>query len=246
MQAVIDRLQLLLSVSPTWFEQDGRTLTTILGKARIGPWTVEGIALRILDGPSPRVREAVVGAVFPIACSERHIEAGGLFCTGLHTAPVRSERDARRWWEKLKQYLLCQAAAAATGVWPLGHGLDHGDAGGAHRCALRLAKRLGVEEAYLSAYLDEPSWFTSTGLDLLGERHRPGQAKRPRLRAPKVRGRRARLALLQIVILERVRRRELAAFWRSQRKSGRVCCGTMRGCRLRGSDLADCRVEKVA
>lgn len=192
----------------------------------------EGVALRVIDGVALRVSEAVVGTTFPAACSERHIEAGGLFCTGLHATPLNSVRDAKRWWGKLEQYLQCQAAAAANKVWPLGHGLDHGDAGEPHRRALRLAERLGVEEAYLRAYMDEPSWFTSTGLDLLGERRSNGEEKRARVRAPKVKGRKARLALLEIVMLERVRRRKLSAFWASQRRTGRICCGTMRDCRL--------------
>lgn len=230
-----DRLQLLLSASPEWFEPDGRTLTAFTGRARVSPWTDPAVRLCVHDAVSPRVSEAAPGTVFPAACSERHIEGGGLFCTGLHTTPLRTAKDARLWWGKLEQYLLCQAAAAATGVWPLGHGLDHGDAGEPHRRALRLSERLGVKEAYLAAYMGEPSWFTSTGLDLLGERRCPGQVKQARLRPPKVRGRWARLALLEIVMLERVRRRELASFWAAQRKSGRDCCGTMRDCLLRSA-----------
>lgn len=239
----MDRLTLLLSARPDWFELVGRSFMTFTGQARVAPWASDGVLLRVQDGVSPRVREATPGTVFPAACSERHIEGDGLFCTGLHTSPLRSGRDARRWWSKLEQYLRCQAAAAATGVWPIGHGLDHGDAGEPHRRALRLAERLGVEDAYLSAYLGEPSWFTSTGLDLLGERRRPGDRKRPRLRAPRVRGRRARLALLEIVMLERVRRRELAAFWAGQRRSERLCCGTMRDCRLNRPAVPLDRIE---
>lgn len=219
---------------------------TFTGAARLGSWAAEGVALRVIDAVSPRVSEAVVGSVFPRACSERHIEAGGLFCTGLHTTPLRTARDAVRWWGRLEQYLRCQAAAAATGVWPLGHGLDHGDAGEPHRRALRLAERLGVEEAYLGAYMDEPSWFTSTGLDLLGERRLKGRPKHPRLRTPKVRGRRARLALLEIVMLERIRRRELKKFWDGQRRSGRPCCGTMRGCRLDRIGAAEAALAEEA
>lgn len=242
----MDRLKLLLSACPDWFEPVGHSLLAFTGKARIGPWENEGVLLRIQDALSPRVGEAIPGSAFPAACSERHIEGTGLFCTGLHATPLKTTRDARRWWSKLEQYLCCQAAATATGVWPIGHGLDHGDAGEPHRRALRLAQRLGVEDAYLSAYMGEPSWFTSTGLDLLGERRRPGQVKRPRLRAPQVRGRRARLALLEIVMLERLRKRELTAFWVNQRRSGRVCCGTMRDCHLAGPTVSVDRIEEKA
>lgn len=225
-------LDLLTSGCPAWFEIEGRTVSGLIGCARIGLWTDAGVRLRVIDGQPPRVAEAVVGTVFPAACSERHIEGDGRFCTGLHTTSVRTSRDASRWWTKLEQYLLCQAAAESTRVWPLGHGLDHGRAGELHRRALRLAEKLGVEEEYFRAYLGEQSWFTSTGLDLLGEKWTGGKPRRPRLRVPKVYGRKARAALLEIVMLERVRRRELRRFWDAMRQSKRVCCGTMRSCPL--------------
>lgn len=228
-------LDFLTSGCPAWFEIEERTGSGLVGRARVGPWIDTGVRLRIIGSQTPRVTEAVVGTMFPAACSDRHIEGGGLFCTGLHTTPVRNSRDASRWWIKLEQYLLCQAAAESTGVWPLGHGLDHGDAGEPHRRALRLAEKLGVEEEYFGAYLGEPSWFTSTGLDLLGETRKPRQSKHPRRRVPKVYGRKARAALLEIVMLERVRRRELRKFWESMRRSKRVCCGTMRNCPLSNS-----------
>ncbi|WP_349680619.1 E2 domain-containing protein [Brevundimonas naejangsanensis] len=225
-------LDLLTSGCPAWFEIEERASLGLVGRARAGLWVEAGVRLRVIDGRPPRVREAAVGTVFPAACSERHIEEGGLFCTGLHTTPIRTSRDAARWWGKLEQYLLCQAAAESTRVWPLAHGLDHGAAGEPHRRALRLAEKLGVEEDYLKAYLGEPSWFTSTGLDLLGDKRTAGRSKQPRLRRPKVCRCKDRIRLLEIVMLERVRRRELGKFWDSMRRSKRPCCGTMRSCPL--------------
>lgn len=201
-----------------------------MGRAEVGRWREAGLGLAIAaDGL--RVRENPVGTQLPAACAERHIELDGGFCQGLVSPRLERRRDAEAWWRRLEQFLLCQSAAADTGVWPLGHGLDHGDAGEHHRRALRLAEKLGVQEAYLDAYLDAPSWFTSTGLNLLGDRRR-GAAAAARLRPPRVRGRRARLALLEIVILERARRKHLAAFWKDLQASNRRCCGAMRDCRL--------------
>ena len=47
-------------------------------------------------------------------------------------------------------------------------------------------------------------------------------------------------------MLERLRKRELTAFWVNQRRSGRVCCGTMRDCHLAGPTVSVDRIEEKA
>lgn len=242
MGAALDNLQ---RDAPVWFESSGRDADGLTGRVRIGRWSEPGVRLFISDQPIPRVREAVPGACFPRRCSERHIEFTGAFCLGLEIRAPTTARLARIWWSWLHDFLQCQAVADRTRVWPLGHGLDHGAAGEYHRRALRLAERLGLEEAYFSAWLGQPSWFTSTGLTKLGDRGRRPTVPSGPARAPRVRGRRARLLRLELVILERARRKAVAAFNREVRTVGLTCCGTMRDCAL-ASAANDTKREEVA
>lgn len=226
-------LDILEATRPDWFRFSERTHFSLIGSAHLGAWAESGLRLQISDEKEPRARETIVGRLLPRACSERHIEFDGRFCLGLNRAGIASRRQARLWWAHLEAFVRCQSAAAATGVWPLGHGLDHGDAGEYHRRALRLSESLGIAEAYLDAWLDQPSWISGEGLLAIGDMAGREKVKGPRPRKPKVfGGRRARLKLLELVILERARRRRVAEFWKWARQSGRTCCGTMRNCRL--------------
>lgn len=226
-------LDFLEATRPGWFRFSERTNFSFVGSAHLGAWADNGLRLHISDEKEPRAREATVGRLLPRACSERHIEFDGRFCLGLNRPGVASRRQARLWWAHLEAFVRCQSAAAATGVWPLGHGLDHGDAGEYHRRALRLSESLGIADAYLDAWLDQPSWISGAGLLAIGDKARGAAATSPCPRKPKVfGGRRARLKLLELVILERARRRRVAEFWKWARQSGRTCCGTMRNCRL--------------
>ncbi len=226
-------LDLLEATRPDWFRPSRRGLVSLAGSIHLCAWSDAGLDVHISDEPEPRVREAIVGDRLPMACSERHIEGDGRFCLGLNRPGVASRRQARVWWAHLEAFVRCQSAADATGVWPLGHGLDHGDAGEYHRRALRLSESLGIAEAYLDAWLGQPSWISGEGLLKIGDKsgRSLGSGRRPR--KPKgFGGLRARLKLLELVILERARRRRVAEFWRWARGSGRRCCCTMRNCRL--------------
>ncbi len=226
-------LDFLEATRPDWFRFSERTNFSLLGSAHLGAWADSGLRLHISDETEPRAREAVVGRLLPRACSERHIEFDGRFCLGLNRAGIASGRQALLWWAHLEAFVRCQSAAAATGVWPLGHGLDHGDAGEYHRRALRLSESLGIAEAYMDAWLDQLSWISGDGLLAIGEKAGRAKAKGSRPRKPRVfGGRRARLKLLELVILERARRRRIAEFWKRAKHSCRTCCGTMRNCRL--------------
>lgn len=235
MGRALDSLQ---RYAPAWFEASRRSSDGLAGLVRIGRWREAGVRLLITDQPMPRVREAVPGDCFPRGCSERHIEYNGEFCLGLGVKAPTNARLALIWWSLLHDFLQCQVVADRTRVWPLGHGLDHGNAGGEyHRRALRLAERLGLEEAYFAAWLGQPSWFTGVGLTKLGDRSaraRPPTGPQPR--APRVRGRRARLLRLELVILERARRKAMAEFNREVRTFGLACCGSMRDCPLACTD----------
>ena len=229
----MNALDLLEATQPEWFQSTRRGTASLGGLIHLGAWSDEGLDVQISDEPEPRVREARLGDRLPKACSERHIEGDGRFCLGLNRPGVRSRGQAHVWWAHLEAFIRCQSAAAATGVWPLGHGLDHGDAGEYHRRALRLSESLGISEAYLDAWLDQPSWISGEGLLKIGDRAGRSVRTGRHPRKPKVfGGRRARLKLLELVILERARRRRVAEFWRWARASGRRCCGTMRNCRL--------------
>lgn len=240
-------LELIEDARPAWFRPEARRDGALVGTAHLLDWSVGGLSLIISDADEPRASEAVRGVNLPRACSERHIEGDGRFCLGLDRKGVASRSQAQAWWGHLEQFIRCQSAARATGVWPLGYGLDHGDAGEYHRRALRLAERLGISEAYFDTWLDQPSWISGEGLLRIGDkagRLKPG-AFRPR--KPRVYGgRRARLKLFELVILERARRRRIAAFWRAMAQSGRTCCGTMRDCRLRRPSAANDGVGRTA
>lgn len=197
----------------------------------------------------PIVSESKPGTLFPARCPERHIETGGSFCLGLDRPAVDDEQTATEWWEALRHHLMCQRMAHRTGIWPEAFALDHGDAGIWHKKALELAESLELEEEYAAAHAEEASWITGAQFKLEHNDGRPinGRApchlgctwrKRgrmvPRLRVECDR----REQILELVAIEKKRREELAEYWRSVRRAGTTCCGTMRNCEL-GKDRND-------
>lgn len=222
-------LDLLAERAPSWFVVSDLVAWRLMGIARVEPWLDPGLELIIRPGGAfPTVGEALPGTLLPKACPERHIQGDYTFCLGLRRSDVATARAADAWWSDVEQFLNCQAIAQATGLWPPRNALDHGDAGAFHLRALQVARRLGIEETYWEAYFDQPSWITSTGLNLLGVRGRIGV---PRLRKPKVRaGRATKILLLELVIAERRRRREMRRYRQHAKTCGRTCCGTMRDC----------------
>ena len=227
---MIAAINFLLAAAPDWFTVQSRTASQVRGDAAHGPWTTRPLDLMILSASCPVVRETQPGTRFPAFCPDRHIQGDRTFCVGLRRRPVDSLRRAREWWADLDQYLACQAIAEATRLWPPQNALDHGQAGLYHQRALKLAERLGIIDTYLDAYFDQPSWITSTGLTKLGERKvrltGPVIARAPAVKG----GRKGRLLLLELVMVERARRKALKAYKAVIANGNQPCCGAMRDC----------------
>lgn len=238
-----------MAARPAWFWIIGSKDAAVAGLARVPEtrWSDAGLQLRIWEeGDALRVSELVRGIELPSVCYERHIQAGGVFCTGLDLPALRRHKDVERWWSDLAQYIRCQSIASDLGIWPLTYALDHGDAGVFHLRALRLAAVLGIEDEYLAAYMDRPSWLTGRGLHLLGGRYAKGARQlrkwRPRIRKP---GKNTD-KLFELVRAEFHRREKLLEFWEEGRVVGLTCCGSMRDCPLRKAGAAVRAVPKRA
>jgi hypothetical protein len=224
-------VSLLIEAAPAWFELSHKELGLVRGLAHHGPWERDGLDLTIKSGAPPTVRETEPGVKLPVFCPDRHIQGDRTFCVGLNRAAVETNRHASAWWQDLDQYLTCQAIAGQTGVWPPHHALDHGFAGDYHQAAINLARRLNLQTEYEAAHLGEPSWLTSTGLELLGLCRPPGE---PKLAKPRVGGGFKRQAMLRtLVALEQRRRQALARYWTEVEAGSQRCCGRgMRDCRF--------------
>jgi hypothetical protein len=227
---------LIAERAPAWFDIKEWDEESLCGRARPPRtgWLDAGLDLRIsVVGQSAEVAELSPGTHLPAYCPERHIQPDSTFCLGLEPRRVRSRRQADRWWTELQTFLVCQSIAADTLLWPPQYALDHGDAGRYHRLALRLAKDLGIEQAYLDAYFDAPSWLTGEGVRKFGLKagrsHLPARPRRPpAIKHPK----RNRLRLMDLVAAEQKRRRALAEFWAVAANAGIPCCQSMRDCPL--------------
>lgn len=206
------RRSLLAATVPGWFEVTRETATCLDGVAKIPRtrWAEKGLAVSV-RGSRPVVRESVPGTELPLWCLERHIFGDAEFCMGLSTPAIRSHFAAARWWDQLAQYLVCQSVATETGLWPLMHGLDHGNAGHHHNRALDLAERLGILDEYLAVQTGYEEWFSAEISARLGKH--PGFA--------------------ELQVLEARRRMAKAANDIAAASSSRRCCGTMRDCPYR-------------
>lgn len=236
---------LLNSSRPEWFAVSHSGPALLKGKANPPgfAWR-DGVDLSIMGSHWVRVYEEVPGTLFPAQCPERHIESDGKFCLGIAVGEVSDPKEAEQWWESLRHYLLCQCVADGSGVWPADFALDHGEAGGHHETALRLARELAISEDYERAHADEPSWISCPKSRIV---HRDGRAINGRTACPlgctwKRRGRwgtrlradcKQRDKVTALVIAERERRKALDDFWRILRSRGVECCGTMRDCELK-------------
>lgn len=230
---------------PAWFTVDRSFRGSLEGVAHIpgSPWP-KGVALTIRGGSKVSVYETNPGTAFPARCPERHIESDGNFCLGIDIGDVANVEAADRWWEALRQHLLCQSVAERSRFWPDRFALDHGDAGEWHAKALKLASDLDIEEEYARCHADEPSWITDPKAQIL---HRDGRPINGRTPCPlgcrwRKRGRvvarlraecKQREKVTELILVERQRRKKLAEFWTWMRKTGRECCGTMRDCGLK-------------
>lgn len=237
-------LSRLANVCPPWFEFKELQGGWAMGVARptSTPWELAGIKLHLEGSEEVRVRELEPGTCLPARCPERHIQGDRTFCVGLHRQTIQSSDEANAWWDHLSQYLMCQAIAERTGVWPPANALDHGDAGEYHERALAIAEQLGITEEYLAARLDEPSWITDPDLRLMDRQQSPinGRAPCPR-ECTSTQGKRkaiirrkckSRDLMLELVRCERKRRDALKEYWKYVRQSGTVCCCTMKQCEL--------------
>lgn len=238
-------MRLLRERCPDWFIIARSAGGYLEGTAKVpgSPWPA-GIALSIRNSAKLRVYETIPGTAFPARCPERHIELDGNFCLGIDTVSVVDTTAADRWWEALRQYLLCQAVAERSRIWPDRFALDHGGAGEWHARALELASDLGIEDEYDRTHADEPSWISDPKARIVHRDGRPINARTPcplgcrwqkrgrtisRLRADCDQ----REKVNALVLAERERRRELANYWSRMRKAGIECCGRMRDCELR-------------
>jgi hypothetical protein len=227
----------LAAAVPPWFEPWVVKHDIVEGVARppATVWIDGTLRLRLVVGEKVHVFSDRPGGQLPQFCPERHIQGKGEFCLGVNPSPPRSRRQAERWWADLESYLQCQSVAEVMGLWPHQHSLDHGDtAWRYHAKALRLAARIGLSDAYLRAFLGEPSWLTGEGVRRLAvpwakPLHADGPRRRPSIR----RQGRHRGQLEELVALEARRRRAVDEFWNEVRVGGVTCCGTMRDCPLR-------------
>lgn len=238
------RLEHLRDNCPAWFAIDRIEGAELLGVARPPGtcWAGAGVALRMRAGHRVTVAETNPGAVFPARCPERHIQGDRTFCLGLAPVQPSSPTTAGQFWEQLRQYLVCQHIAELTGVWPPAHALSHGGAGAHHERALAIAAELGLTDEYDRARLGELSWITSDAVRMVSRRGKPlnGRAPCPRgcrharrpCRPILRRNCERRALLVQLILLERQRRRELAQYWADAIAAGERCCGRMKVCGL--------------
>jgi len=237
-------LALLDRTKPGWFNQPGSMGCALTGVARVEEtiWHRSGVPIVIRDNGALTVAEQTPGQVFPARCPERHIQSDQTFCVGLRKIQIPNTVMAVQWWEQLRQYLVCQSVAEETGIWPLNHALDHGQAGEYHEHALTLAAELGLEAEYGAAYLGESSWITNDDLKLIDKQGKAinGRIVCPR-HCPHKRGGRhlllrrnckRRSKIIELVRAERNRRRALEQYWADCAKVGETCCGRMRKCGL--------------
>lgn len=235
---------LLQVTQPSWFKIRSIAGSTIDGVAKVPEtiWAEIGVALTIEVARNVAVREQVPGTLFPSRCPERHIQRDRTFCLGLRRAEISSEQQAYEWWESLRFFLICQSTAEETRTWPSAYALDHGDAGIYHERALELALELNIEKEYAAAHSNEKSWITDKSLKLLNRRDEPINGRSPCPRGCTYRHRpnnliirrncHRRNLLLQLVIAERERRKNLAEYWQLAKQKNETCCGRMRNCEL--------------
>lgn len=240
------RLDALEGTAPAWFSRVRSSAMSMRGTARVqaaGSADDATFDLEVVGGAAGvRVGEVIRGAALPAFCPERHINPDGSFCLGLRAGEAVVDADsAEIWWDYLHRFLELQRVASNTGLWPDPESLDHGDAGEHHAAALLAARDLGIEEEYELARMGEPSWMTEPlpRTDAAGRRVLNGRAPCPRGCThaggrPWLRRACARSASVTgLLHHERLRRKELAAFWRRIADSGLPCCGTMAACPMR-------------
>lgn len=239
-------LQHLRESCPDWFEADKGAGSTLTGTARVlieGAATPYVLSLEIGETNArlwatelePRTR-------LPRRCPERHINAGGTFCTGYDAGRLPHTLDgARVWWGLLREYLGYQRSAERTGIWPAQAFIAHGEAGEHHITALEAARVLGLEDLYGSVLEGTPCWIddgsikvSKDGTGLLNGRAACPAGCRTK-RGHRILRRKCckRAAILALMSAERRRNEEEAKFWAELKASGAVCCGTMKNCPLR-------------
>lgn len=187
-----------------------------LASGRTVPFMLELTAVQQGVGMTVKVTESAPRTI-PLFCPDRHIVDGGGFClTRLPVpAPDTIERG-ERWWRLLGGFLDLQVKAALLGEWEERYGWPHGQ--GAH--ALAYAEELEAtlpREVVACALADHPPDARTT--------------------CPCGSGRRAdrcHLAIVRELIALRQEAREVDdAYWTAY--ASKVCCGTLKRCRLRGS-----------
>jgi hypothetical protein len=188
------------------------------------------------------VRETVVGARLPASCPDRHINPDGSFCIGINAQwSVVDGEAATLWWRRLYEYLQCQAIADKSGLWPLGRGMSHGEAGRTQEKAELVARNLGLFEEYAIAVEFESGWLASEWPKVDGKNTRLRNGRLPCPRGCVRRDGTEKLrcecsrseGIARLFLLERQRRKQSEKFLRELKASGINCCGRLKECPLR-------------
>lgn len=201
-----------------------------------------------IDSSDEGIRVRECGGRLPHAgCPTRHINSDGTLCLGIAPRGTRRIPDdvaARDWWASLEEHLRLQAVADILREWNPSREVSHGEAGDFQIKAELLALKLDLLTEYREG---------------IEKGEGPFGAALPRLketsgRAPKLVNQRAKCLcgkidrkgkthlrrecptqkeVAELVNLERRRRKAEKEFWKSWKREGRQCCGTMQNCPLK-------------
>lgn len=240
-------LDLLRNTTPDWFRVIRATKAEFSGQAEVGSDTTVRTRLYdltiVLESDTTLVRETSPGTSLPKVCFDRHIVSDSTFCLGLGmTRSIKDTPSAQVWWISLREFLLIQEVATATGQWPRLIELDHGMAGVYQQAAIDAADRADLSEEYRDVLLGRRSWISDGTIVAAedGRRLLNGRAPCPvgcvdRRGRPLLRTECCRKAdVAALVLNEYQHTRELNRFWDALSRSAEFqCCETMSSCPLR-------------
>jgi hypothetical protein len=187
---------------------------------------------------SVEVKEAPPSRLLPSSCPQRHINPNGSFCIGLSAGRgIQSCAASNEWWGKLEGFLLCQETATATGQWPSGAQISHGEAGEIQDIGEKIALSLGLLEDFSEAVVYGTGRIADLAakIDKTGGRFRNGRAECLCGRTDKNGRLTTRRDCIKdnscLAFIELQRQKAEKAFWK--RYAGSTCCSTMKGCPLK-------------
>lgn len=236
------QISILKRSLPDWAALGGKNrslkVTANVPRPNGGYWPQVSLEISLSDDGKLQAREHPAQR-WPEFCPQRHINEGGFFCLGLSDVPVvNSEDEAARWWRILADHLQMQFVAELTKTWPKDMEWDHGEAGETQAIMERIAQQYGLIDDVRNAHRYGQGWISGElpRLTKTGDRLVNGRAPCPRgcLRRKHPILRRAcskREAIYELVKLERLKRIQVAEFWKAC--EGKPCCGHMRNCPLK-------------